>query len=380
MLPALGRTGFSPGRLLRTRSPIQKWSATEVRGRTPASRSASGAPRAPVTPCAHRSIGSNRPPDRTLFILPIPNLGHASDPILRFASPYLRSALLLPGRTSIICEQFLAASKTWAHVPWGPRRRHAHQPCNTGPWRLHFVCWSKPLTAGVPLGVAPRIRRRATSGGPAGRSGRSGCGGSRFYFLAIRPRHAQCVRPVRSQTLQRTGAWAYFLVSEQPLPGITGASSRGPQPTGPVVHNSMRATHSTRRQAVWAPGRCGSRGSSPVRELLLLGVNAARDWSRSASLAPRVTAFLPESGGTPGPPSRLGSFFSHRITVFPSFGTPPEFLIRGQCCLHDGNRHYRHALMSMEITNHVFQLCDLICRCAVGCPFRDLPDAPLIAS
>ena len=37
---------------------------------------------------------------------------------------------------------------------------------------------------------------------------------------------------------------------------------------------------------------------------------------------------MSESGRAPGPAA--GSFSSHRITVFPSFGTPKEFLIRGR--------------------------------------------------
>ena len=40
---------------------------------------------------------------------------------------------------------------------------------------------------------------------------------------------------------------------------------------------------------------------------------------------------MSEYGRTPGPSAGPGSFFSHRITgtVFPSFRTPKEFLIRG---------------------------------------------------
>ena len=101
MLPALGRAGVLLGRP--DRLFVQKLSATEVRGRTPTSRSAPGVPRAPVTPCAHRSYRSMREsipvPDRAWFILPIPYRVRTSDPILfYFASPYRCSALSLSER------------------------------------------------------------------------------------------------------------------------------------------------------------------------------------------------------------------------------------------------------------------------------------------
>ena len=63
-----------------------------------------------------------------------------------------------------------------------------------------------------------------------------------------------------------------------------------PQPTGPVVHRSPPATHSTRPQAVWAPGLCGSRGLSLVCGPHFPCMRKPRGWSRPASLAPRVAA------------------------------------------------------------------------------------------
>ena len=64
----------------------------------------------------------------------------------------------------------------------------------------------------------------------------------------------------------------------------------GLRPTGPVVHRSLCVCYGTWRQAVRAPGRCGSLGSSPVCGPCFPCMRKARHWSRSASLAPRATA------------------------------------------------------------------------------------------
>ena len=81
-----------------------------------------------------------------------------------------------------------------------------------------------------------------------------------------------------------------FWFRSNPSPASREPPCTGPQPTGPFVCCSLRVCHSTWRQAVQVPGRCGSRGSSPVCGSRFPGMRKARDWSRSASLAPRATA------------------------------------------------------------------------------------------
>ena len=85
-----------------------------------------------------------------------------------------------------------------------------------------------------------------------------------------------------------------LLVLEQPIPGVTG-TSLGLQPTGPFMHRSLRVYWYSGTELGGGPiGHVGnvrgSRGSSPVFCLCFPCMRIARHWSRSASLAPRVTA------------------------------------------------------------------------------------------
>ena len=275
--------------------------------------------------------------DRARFILPTPYF------LFRKSIPVFD----LPMRTK--CPQGAGANFEYKHVqgyyaqPQGYRQRHARRPCGTGARRPRFVCKGQPKAAGVPPCVAPRARCRATSGEPAGRLAYLGAGGhgffSRRFFPAMRrglcfAGPSPCSSPGPGPTCMivvslQPGSIVTVLVSESvwgrydrifwfrsnPFPAAREPLCTGPQPTGPFVCCSLRVCHSTWRQAVQVPGRCGSRGSSPVCGSRFPGMRKARDWSRSVSLAPRATEHL---GLRPG----RGHFSvtAEKIWVFPSFG------------------------------------------------------------
>ena len=198
------------------------------------------------------------------------------------------------------------------------RRPHARRPCGTNSRQPRFVRRGQPTAAGVPFCVAPRARRVATSDGPAGFLAYAGAEGHGFFYrrfsLAMRwvcgqPGPKPCSSPwlgtvCMTMVFLRPGSIVTVLVSEavwgrydrifwfrsNPSPASREPPCPGPQPTGPVVHRSSRATRSTWSQASRVPGRCGSRGSSLVCGPHFPCMHKARDWSRSASLAPCVTS------------------------------------------------------------------------------------------
>ena len=148
----------------------------------------------------------------------------------------------------------------------------------------------------------------------AGRTpGRSGCEGSCFFPGELCPPCARastdlsqlCARfgerrhgiPTAQLDRNRFGfgvgmgmVWPLFAVSEQPFPGITEAPLRGPAAHWSRCASLPGVCHITWRQAVWAPGRCGSQGSSPVCGPHFPCMRRARDWSFSASFVPRFAA------------------------------------------------------------------------------------------
>ena len=263
---------------------VQKLSVTEVRGRTQASRSAPGVPRAPVTPCTHTPIGSRRPRDRASFNLPIPYIPR---PYLRHHTFDLRiHARLQPcrclSRQLLPC---LAVNRTRAHLcnlPPGPRRRHA--PMRTGhaepalggliltagigSWRQ----WS--CSASLPVPVVGR---------PAAcRPGALAIWVRRVAFFPPAICHAQGTCPAWDRTLQFTGVRAHVHEYGAPVarldrnrvgfgvgtpvwgwyyriprfrsnyfPVARGLHGAGPQLTAPVVHRSMCALAPV---AIWAHG------------------------------------------------------------------------------------------------------------------------------
>ena len=80
-----------------------------------------------------------------------------------------------------------------------------------------------------------------------------------------------------------------FWFRSNPSPAAREPLYVDPQLNGPIVRCYPRVCHITWRQADRVPGRCGSRGSSPVFGPRFPCTHKARDWSRSASLAPRAT-------------------------------------------------------------------------------------------
>ena len=71
--------------------------------------------------------------------------------------------------------------------PLGPGQRHGRRPCDTGSRRPRFVCRGQPAAAAVPFHIAPRARRVATSGGPAGCSSDLGAEGHGFFLRRFLP-------------------------------------------------------------------------------------------------------------------------------------------------------------------------------------------------
>ena len=198
------------------------------------------------------------------------------------------------------------------------RRPHAWRPCVTGSRGPRFVCRDLLQAVAVPLCNTPRARYGGTSGGPARHPSYLGAEGhgffSRRFSLAMRracglPDTTPCsslgLGPMCMTVVpQQPDSIVTVLVSEavwerydrifrfrsNPFPAAREPPCLGPQPIGPVVHHSPRVCHSTWRQTVRAPRRCGSRGSSPVCGSHFPCMRKARDWSRSASFVPRVTA------------------------------------------------------------------------------------------
>ena len=150
-------------------------------------------------------------------------------------------------------------------------RPHARRPCGTGARRPRFVRRGQPAAAGVPFHIAPRARCGGTSSGPAEHLADLGAEGHGFFSRRFSPAMRKvrgpfgtgpysspglgpmCMTMVSLQpdsivtVLVSESVWSrydrIFWFRSNPSPAARERHCTGPQPIGPVVNPSPRATH-----------------------------------------------------------------------------------------------------------------------------------------
>ena len=326
-------------------------------------RSTLCAPRALGAPCAHRSIGSNRSGS---------GLVHTSVSIL--SSPYFWFCRSVPDfgpATALVIKECFKSVRGCEHhpspraQPWGPDRRRARRPCGTGSRWLYFICRDQPAAAGAPSIVALCASRDAASGGPAGFLAYVGAEGHVFFYRRFSPAMRREPPKSGSQTLQRTGARAHvhdhgvfaawldrnrFWFRRRYGRGMTAFFGFG------ATHSRWRGSFFARARSPLvplcvAPHACATApGSRPVGCPADVGPEGHPPFSGRifrACTQPGTGPVLhpsphtlqhttPESGRTPGAPAGPGWIFSHRSSVFPSFGDSfgvphPGTVTAGRC-------------------------------------------------
>ena len=144
----------------------------------------------------------------------------------------------------------------------------------------------------------------------AGRApGLSGCGGSRFF------------------SAREGGVTSFFGFGATPFLHHVSFLSWAPSPLVPlfIAPHMLCIAHGGRPS--WRPSDVGPEGHPPF---LACVFRACTRPGTGPDLRPSRHALqhtMPESGSAPGPPAGPGSFFSHRISVFPSQGVPHPGII-----------------------------------------------------